>query len=190
MAAQPSATPAGGRVAQRREGGGRGPALETTALPPPPPRRAGDGGTGNPLRLSPPCRRAAATGGGGRRGAEPQRRWRGRREGRAEPPARPHLGFGPVPSLLRRTCPTGGTHAPRSPAALPCVLAGAGWLGSTCSGQGGWGAPGPARDGLGGRAWQRSGCTAKSEQHRPLHTLASVCNHQTPRARGKACALF
>lgn len=101
----------GGRVAERREGGGRGPALETTALPPPPPRRAGDGGTGNPLRLSPPCRRAAATGGGGRRCAEPQRRWQGPREGRAEPPARPHLGAGPVPSLLRPHLPDGkDTH--------------------------------------------------------------------------------
>lgn len=140
--AAPAAGGAGGRAALGRGGGreggrekgGRGQRTGPgdNRAPPAPPRRAGDGGTGNPLRLSPPCRRAAATGGGGRCCAEPQRRWRGRREGRAEPPARPHLGAGPVPSLRRLHLPDGRDPRPAAARRL-CPV--------SQPGQGGSGAP-------------------------------------------------
>lgn len=191
VAAQPSAAAAVGRVAEGREGGGRGPALETTALPPPPPPP----GWRRRDRQPPATEPALPEGCGHRRGrpalcgapkalAGPEG-GAGGAPGPA-PPGRRARSLPPPPAPARREGPT----RRGSPAALPCVLAEEGWLPRTCSGQDGWGAPGPARDGPGGRAWQRTGCTATSEQHQPRHTLAIIYNHQTPRARGKACALF
>lgn len=65
------------------------------------------------------------------------------------PPGRRARSLPLPPAPARREGPT-----PRgSPAALPCIPAGTGWLGRTCLGQVGSGAPGPARDGTGSRAW-------------------------------------
>lgn len=120
----------GGRVAERREGGGRGPALETTALPPPGWRRRD--------RQPPATEPALPEGCGYRRGrpalcgapktlAGPEG-GAGGAPGPA-PPGRRARSLPSTPAPARRE-----GHTPRgSPAALPCVLAGAGWLPRTCS---------------------------------------------------------